>query len=284
MGDGRPVRMAELFTVGRNDEMVAADDVQQFVARIMLAAVMRNLHKVDLQRVFFRIALRPQVSLHVMGITVAQHQDAQTVAAQDEGDAGGIGQFARRLQVRRFRGVFGQFLQRNRQFVHIYPLRLQLRFRARLLLLLDHHAAYFGSRRDDLDAPERILLDDALLDIIPPCHLPRLGQRVQQFRQFRALQGAFRHHVFHLHIPGAIGPDLLGGEDALHHAGVDVLRQASDVVVIVMGQYQEVGDPGFAHLAFQHTAATRRAAVHHDDAVLTRLITLDDEGVAVFYR
>ena len=114
MGDGRPVGMVVRLSVGRDDEVVALDDVQQFVAGVIHAPVVRYLHEIDLQRILFRIAFHvPQVGFDIVGVAVSQHQDAQPVAAQDEGDAGGIGQFVRFLQIRRLDRPLGEFFQRD---------------------------------------------------------------------------------------------------------------------------------------------------------------------------
>ena len=69
MGDGLPVGMLELFAVGGEDESIALDDIQQFIARVVLAAVVRHFHIIDPQRVILRIAFLSQVGFHVMGIS-----------------------------------------------------------------------------------------------------------------------------------------------------------------------------------------------------------------------
>ena len=56
------------------------------------------------------------------------------------------------------------------------------------------------------------------------------------------------------------------------------------MVVIVMGQYQQVWGSGLVDLFLKHLAVARRTAVDNDDAMLTFLVTLDDKGVTVVYR
>ena len=48
MGNRLPVGMAELFAVGGDDVMVALDEVQQLVARVVQAAMVRYLDEIDL--------------------------------------------------------------------------------------------------------------------------------------------------------------------------------------------------------------------------------------------
>src|SRR5690349_10965805 len=48
-GDGLPIRMIEVIAVGRQQIARTRDQVQQLVAEIVLAAVMRNLERIELQ-------------------------------------------------------------------------------------------------------------------------------------------------------------------------------------------------------------------------------------------
>ena len=285
VGEGRPVGVGMDLAVGRDDEMVAPDDVQELVAGVVPASVVRDFHIVDHQRVLFRVSFHvPEVSLDVVGIAVAQHQDAQPVAAQDEADAGGVGELVRLLQVGRLDRLLGELFQRKHHFVQLHLLRLRHHLHPFLLLLLDHHAAHFRGRGHDLDGRERIFHVDAFFHVVPPLHLARPGQRGQQLRQLHALGDTSCRHVLHFHIAGAIGPYFLGGKLSLQDAGFDVLLQTADVVVVVVGQYQEVWRPGLLDLGHQHPAVPRRPAVNHDKAMLVPLVTFDDEGVTVLYR
>ena len=93
VGEAFAVGVAELLSVGGEDVVIAEDDVQEFVARVVPAAVVCHLDEIHRQRVVLRIAFAPQVCLDIMGIAVTQHQDAEVVATEDEGDTGCISQF-----------------------------------------------------------------------------------------------------------------------------------------------------------------------------------------------
>ena len=51
MGDGCPVGMTMLLSVGRDYETVTLDDVQQLVAGVVHASVVRHFDEIDLQRI-----------------------------------------------------------------------------------------------------------------------------------------------------------------------------------------------------------------------------------------
>ena len=299
VGEGLAVGVAELVAVGGNDVMVAMDQVHELVARVVQAAVVRDLHVIDPERMLLGIALAAQVIHDIVRVAVAQHQDAEAVAAQDDGDAGGVRHLRIGLLAGRFRAVLGQLFKgrddRHRPCIQRFGYVGDIHFRHHFLLLADGEFAPVFRGRNHFHAREREFPGDALDEVVPPGEAAVLADEVQHHPQLHRLQGAARAHadevcrapllrlVLRARVLGAIGPDFPRGELLFLLAGLDVLDQAADVVVVIVRQEHQVGRADFVQLGLQDASAAVRAAVDDDDAMVLSLVALDDEGVAVFH-
>ena len=145
-----------------------------------------------------------------MRVAVAQHQDAEVVTAQDDGDAGSVGHFRIDIIARRFRAVLGEDLQGFDDLFHRHTPEDFLHSRATLhnhnfglhflrhdLLLADSQSPPRIRGRNHLHAGERELLGDTLNQVIPPGEVGFAGHEVHEAGEFHRLDGARSGHRRH---------------------------------------------------------------------------------------